>query len=66
MTQLNIRFDSASVLVFYGLVIIPVKMFSLYHKTIDWTQKFRLFAEFNRSDLPYHKILEAELDLWEA
>ena len=34
MTQLNARFDSASVKVDGGLVIVPVKMFSLYHKYI--------------------------------
>ena len=51
----------------YGeLVIVPVKMLSLYHKNIDWRQKFRPFAEFYRSDLPCYKALEAELDLWEA
>ena len=49
-----------------GLVIVPVKMLSLYHKNIDWRQKFRPFAEFYRSDLPCYKALEVELDLWEA
>ena len=66
MTQLNVRFDSASVMVYGGLVIVPVKMLSLYHKNIDWRQKFRPFAEFYKSDLPCYKALEAELDLWEA
>ena len=66
LTQLNVRFDSASVMVYGGLVIVPVKMLSLYHKNIDWRQKFRPFAEFYRSDLPCYKALEAELDLWEA
>ena len=66
LTQLNVRFDSASVMVYGGLVIVPVKMLSLYHKNIDWRQKFRPFAEFYRSDRPCYKALEAELDLWEA
>ena len=68
MTQLNVRFDSASVMVYGGLVIVPVKMLSLYHKNIDWRLKlkFRPFAEFYKSDLPCYKALEAELDLWEA
>ena len=35
LTQLNVRFDSASVIVYGGLVIVPVKMLSLYHKNID-------------------------------
>ena len=66
LTQLNVRFDSASVMVYGGLVIVPVKMLSLYHKNIDSRQKFRPFAEFYKSDLPCYKALEAELDLWEA
>ena len=41
-------------------------MLSLYHKNIDWRQKFRPFAEFYKSDLPCYKALEAERDLWEA
>ena len=49
-----------------GLVIVPVKMLSLYHKNNDWRQKFRPFAEFCKSDLPCYKVLEADLDLWEA
>ena len=35
LTQLNVRFDSASVMVYGGLVIVPVKMLSLFHKNID-------------------------------
>ena len=65
MTRLNVRFDSASVMVYGGLVIVSVKMFSLYHKNIDLRQKFRPFAEFYRSDLPWYKALEEELDSWE-
>ena len=54
-------------MVYYGgLVIVPIKMLSLYHKNIDWRQKFRPFAEFYKSDLPCYRALEAELDLWEA
>ena len=53
-------------MVYGGLVIVPVKMLSLYHKNNDWRQKFRPFAEFYRSDLPCYKNLEAELDLWEV
>ena len=49
-----------------GLVIVPVKMLSLYHRNIDWRKKCRPFAEFYRSYLPCYKALEAELDLWEA
>ena len=51
----------------YGwLVKVLVKMLSLYHKNIDWRQKFRPLAEFYRSDLSCYKTLEAEFDLWEA
>ena len=53
-------------MVYGGLVIVPVKMLSLHHKNTDWRQKFRPFAEFYRCDLPCYKVLEAELDLWEA
>ena len=66
MTQLNVSFDSASVVVYGGLAIVPVKMLSLYHINIDWTHKFRPCAEFCSSDLPCYKALEAEFDLWEA
>ena len=66
MTLLNVRFDSASVMVYGGWVIVQVKMLSLYHKNIDWRQKFRPFTEFYASDLPWYKALEAQLDLWEA
>ena len=52
-------------MVYVGLVIVPVKMLSLYHKNIDWRQKFRPFAEFYKSDLPCYKALDAELDFWE-
>ena len=46
-------------MVYGGLVIVPVEMLSLYHKNIDWRQKFRPFAEFYRSDLPCYKAWEA-------
>ena len=39
LTQLNVRFGSASVMVYGGLVIVPVKMLSLYHKNIDWMRR---------------------------
>ena len=62
LTQLNVRFDSTSVMVCGGLEIVPVKLFLLYHKNIDWRQKFRPFTEFYRSDFPCYKTF----DLWEA
>ena len=65
MSRLNVIFDSASVMVYGGLVIVSVKMLSLYHKNIDLRQKLRSFAEFHRSDLPCYKALEEELDSWE-
>ena len=52
---------------FYGgLVIVSVKMLSLYHTNTDRRQKLRLFPEFSGSNLPCCKALEAELDLWGA
>ena len=65
MTQLNVRFDSSSVVVYGGLVKVPVKMLSWHLKNIDWRQKFRPL-EFYRSYFPCYKVLEAELNLWEA
>ena len=62
-TQLNERFDSASVMAYRGLVIIPSKMISVVHKKVPWKEKFRQFAKFHESDLPYYKALNAELDL---
>ena len=66
MTQLNVRFDSASIMAYSGLVIVPVKMLSLYHEKTAWRQKFRPFAEFYKIDLPCYKALEVELDLWKV
>ena len=53
-------------MVYGGLVIIPVKMLSLYHKNIDWRQNFGRFADFYRNDFPCYKALKAALDLWET
>ena len=66
LTQLHVRFDSPSVMEYDGLVIVPLKMLSLYHKYIDWRQTFRHFEEFYKGGLSCFKALEAELDLWEA
>ena len=65
-TQLNERFDSASVMAYSGLVIIPSKMISMVHKNVPWREKFRQFAKFHESDLPCYKALDAVLDLWET
>ena len=53
-------------MVYGGLVIVPVKMLSLYHTNIDWRQRFRPFAEFYNSGHPCYKTLQAELDFWEG
>ena len=53
-------------MVYGGLVLVPIKRLSLYHKNIDWRQKFGLFTEFYKSYLPCYKALEAGLDLWKA
>ena len=34
LTQLNVRFDSASIIMYGGLVIVPVKMLPLYRKKL--------------------------------
>ena len=65
-TQLNERFDSASVMAYSGLVIIPSRMISMVHKNIPWREKFKPFAKFHESDHPCYKALDAELDLWET
>ena len=60
-TQLNERFDSASVVAYSGLVIIPSKMISIVHKNVPWREKFKEFAKFHESDIPCFKALDAEL-----
>ena len=65
-TQLNERFDSASVMAYSGLVIIPSKMISVAHKNVHWRGKFRPFAKFDEADLPCYKVLDSEIDLWET
>ena len=66
LTQLNVRFDSISVVVYGGLIIIPAKRLSFFHENIDWRLKFRPLAWFSRSDLPFFKALKVELDLLEV
>ena len=51
-------------MVYSGLVRIPAKMLSFYHKNVNWKQRFRPFAVFYRSVL--HNTLEAELNLWKT
>ena len=52
LTELNVRFDRGSVIVYGRLVIVPVKMLSLYHKNIDWRQKFRPLQSFIEVTFP--------------
>ena len=65
-TQLNERFDSASITTCSGLVVIPSKEVSMAHKNVPWMDKFRPSAKFHESDRPCHKVLVVELDLWET
>ena len=65
-TQRNERFDSASVMAYSGLVIIPSKIISMVHKNVPRREKFRPFAKFHESHLPCYKALDAELDMWET
>lgn len=58
MTQRKVPFDSASVMMYGGLVIFPLRMFPLYLKNIDWRQTFTPFSEFHRTELPRYKALE--------
>ena len=64
-TQLNERFDSASVTAYSGLVILHSKIISMVHKDVPWREKFRTFPKLHESDLSFHKGLDDELDLWE-
>lgn len=62
----NNKFDSASVTVCSGLVIIHSKMISMVHKDVLWREKFRPFAKFHKSDFPCYKAIDTEHDLWET
>ena len=63
---LNMRMVFSFNKVYGVLVIVPAKMLSWYHKSIDQRQEFRPFADYPRKDLPCPKALVAELDLLEG
>ena len=65
-TEIERRFDHASVSVYSGLVIIQSKMVPLVYKNVNWREKFSLFANFFKDDFRCPKTLEVELDLWET
>ena len=62
-TQLNERFDSASV----GAWLLFLQKWFLWFINVPWREKFRPFPKFHELDLPcYKKALDPELDLWDT
>ena len=65
-TQLNERFDSASVTAYSGLVITLSKLISMVHKNITWREIFRTFAKFHELGIPCYEALDVEFDFGET
>ena len=69
MCELDYRFDSSKTeAIFNGFVIVPVKLIAIVHQPEKghWKEKFSLFADFVRDDLPNTLSLDSELDLWKT
>ena len=69
MCGLDYRFDSSKTeAIFNGFVIVPAKLIAIVQQPEKghWKEKFLLFANFIRDDLPNALSLDSELDLWET
>ena len=69
MCELDYRFDSSKIeAIFNGFVIVPAKLIAIVQQPEKghWKEKFSLFANFIRDDLPNALSLDSELDLWET
>ena len=67
--ELDERFDSSkTVAIFNGFVIVPAKLIAIVQQPEKghWEDKFSLFANFIRDDLPNALSLDSELDLWKT
>ena len=66
--ELDYRFDrSKTEAIFNGFVIVPAKLIAIVQQPEKghWKEKFPLFANFIRDDLPNALSLHSKLDLWE-
>ena len=69
MCELDYRFDSSKIeAIFNGFVIVPAKLIAIVQQPEKghWKEKFSLFANFIRDDLPNALSLDSEFDLWET
>ena len=65
--QLEIRFDSSSMISYQGISIVPSKLISSFYSNnnINWRESFRCFVNFYEDDFPKLQVLKGELDAWE-
>ena len=67
-SDLKTRFEFNGVNAYNGLSIVPSKTIALLNtcKSCDqsWKQKFKMFIDFYKNDLPNPLALDAELELW--
>ena len=64
MCELDYRFDSSKIeAIFNGFVIVPAKLIAILQQPEKghWKEKFSLFANFIRDDLPNALSLDSEL-----
>ena len=69
MCELDQRLDSSKIeAIFNGFVIVPAKLIAIVYQPGKghWNEKFSLFANFIRDDMPNALSLDSELDLWET
>ena len=69
MCELDYRFDSNKTeAIFNGFVVLPAKLIAKVQQPEKgyWKEKFSLFENFIRNDLPDSLSLDSELDLWET
>ena len=68
MCELDYRFDSSKTeAIFNGFVIVSAKLIAIVQQPEKghWEEKFSLFSNFIRDDLPNALSLDSELDRWE-
>ncbi|XP_065681492.1 52 kDa repressor of the inhibitor of the protein kinase-like [Hydra vulgaris] len=63
--ELENRFDNKSSIVYNGLCAIPASLTKQYFRSCPWKEKFLIFLNFYKSDLPHFSSINAELELWE-
>nr|XP_047137463.1 52 kDa repressor of the inhibitor of the protein kinase-like [Hydra vulgaris] len=65
LNELENRFDIESLIVYNGLCAIPASLTKQYFRSCPWKEKFLIFLNFYKSDLPHFSSINAELELWE-